>query len=51
VHIFVDPALPLVDAHAITEQVEAAVRQVAGEGADVTVHAEPLVPPQLSSKE
>ena len=46
VHILVDPALPLFDVHAITDQVEAAVRQVAGEGADVTVHAEPLVPPQ-----
>jgi divalent metal cation (Fe/Co/Zn/Cd) transporter len=36
----------LAEAHAITDKVEAAVRQVAGEGADVTVHAEPLVPPQ-----
>jgi len=40
VHILVDAGLDVAAAHAITEQVEAAVRQVAG-NADVTVHVEP----------
>jgi len=40
VHIVVDAGMDVAAAHAITEQVEAAVRQVAG-NADVTVHVEP----------
>jgi len=40
VHITVDAGMDVAAAHAITEQVEAAVRLVAG-NADVTVHVEP----------
>jgi cation diffusion facilitator family transporter len=40
VHIVVDAGMDVAAAHTLTEQVEAAVRQVAG-NADVTVHVEP----------
>lgn len=40
VHILVNPHLTLEDAHALTEQAEAAIQRIAP-NADVTVHAEP----------
>ena len=41
IHVLVDGSQSLRDAHALTEQVEAAINAAIGE-ADVTVHAEPL---------
>jgi ferrous-iron efflux pump FieF len=40
-HVLADGALPLAQAHELTEAIEAAIRGVAP-GADVTVHAEPI---------
>ena len=41
IHVLVDGNQSLRDAHAITEQVEAAIQEAIGD-ADITVHAEPL---------
>jgi len=43
VHVLVDPELSIIEAHAVSSEVEGAIRRTCGKPANVTVHVEPDV--------
>jgi len=51
VHVLVDPALSIVEAHQISSVVEAAVRQSCGKPVNMTVHTEPDVAEQRRNED